>query len=119
MTRALIPLGLLALIAAGLMLVAVSNHGLTKHPEALRIQESCNSNMAEVQKWKDKYEKGKYYLLCQFQDESGKLKYGIVPVILEAGKLIGKTAFSPGDGTLNSVRMYLERSATRFTGELK
>jgi hypothetical protein len=102
-----------ALPAAASRQVQISDHGIKKHPEAKDIEESCNKN-GPWQTWKDLREKGKFYWVCKIGDQ-----YGIIPVVVSGGSLIGKTAFSPGNGTLNETLKYLGAWATRYNGAIR
>jgi len=93
--------------------VTVSDHGLNKHLEAKAIQDSCNQN-GPYQTWKDKYEKGKYYFVCKVGNQ-----FGLIPIVSTATGLVGKTAFSPGAGSLNEVLKYLGNTATRYNGVVR
>jgi hypothetical protein len=90
----------------------VSEHGLTKHPEAAAIEEACNKSIYQV--WRDKYER-KYYYLCKTEDG----KWGLIPVIISNGVEIWKTAFSPGSGIWGDAVQYLTNTATRYNGAVK
>ena len=91
----------------------VSQHGITKHPEAAAIEEACNKSIFQV--WRDKYER-KYYYLCK----TAEGKWGLIPVIISsAGERIWKTAFSPGTGVWADVVRYLTNTATRYKGPIK
>jgi hypothetical protein len=91
------------------------NEHMLKHVEAPEIVESCNKN-GPYQTWKDRYDKNKYYYMCQIRE--GKA-YGIIVLMVNTGNIAMKTAFAPGDATFNEVRDYLTNTATRFNGNLR
>ena len=93
----------------------VDNEHMYEHDEAREILDSCKS-VGPYQTWKDRYEQHKYYYLCKL---TGNNKFGIITFVVVEGTRYIKTAFSPADGTLNTVKDYLTMQGSRYTGPLK
>lgn len=74
----------------------------------------CLENRGPDQVWKDRFEKDKFYLLCQVDDE----RWGFASIIKEGEKWVEKTSFIPKSGSWKDVIGYLEKWGTRFTGEV-
>ncbi len=74
----------------------------------------CLENRGPYQVWKDKFEVNKFYLLCQVDDG----RWGFASIVREGGKWIEKTSFIPKSGSWKDLIAYLEKWATRFTGEV-
>jgi hypothetical protein len=74
----------------------------------------CLENRGPHQIWKDKFEANKFYLLCQVDDG----RWGFSSIIKEGDTWIEKTSFIPRSGSWKDLIAYLEKWATRFTGEV-
>ncbi len=93
--------------------VVVSKHAEYKHVEASSIKQ-CLNDAGPATVYRDRWDKSKYYLTCKTA-----FGWGLAVFVETAAGLINKTAFSPGDGSLNDLLNYLALSgATRYNGVL-
>ena len=89
---------------------------MTDHAKIRPVSEEIYNCVKDASKpimtFKDKFEKDKFYLVCQIS--SGK--WGLLPVISTGAGLVAKTAFVPKDGSWSEVARYLSNFATRYNG---
>jgi len=83
-----------------------SNHAIETHIEAADIM-SCLNKKGPYQVWRDKADKNTFYALCNLDNG----KWGLA-VCTATGA--NKTAFSPEDGSRDSIFKYVMKRGTRF-----